>query len=61
MQFDRLPGGGVELVAVRPLDLTQEGQELAVTVPEPQRRGDMTGGDLKDDEQGRGAMSVIIV
>ena len=54
VQLDRLTGLVVEDVAVGPLDLLEEGEELLVAVPRFQRGSDLAGGDIERGEQGRG-------
>jgi hypothetical protein len=61
VQLDRLPGLRIDGVAVGPLDLAQEGDELLVAVLGLQRRGHLASGDLQGGEQGCGAVPVVVV
>ena len=60
MQRDRL-AVVVDDVAVGPLDLLEERQELLVPMPRLERRGDLAGGDVQRREQRRGAVPVVVV
>ena len=55
VQLDRLPILVAD-VAVGPLDLLEEGQELLVAVSWLERCGDLPGRDVQGCEQGRGAV-----